>query len=161
MSPRAACRLETLGFTEVYDYVAGKTEWAAYGLPVEGKKASSPRTANVAVRDVPTVGPKDALRTVKQRMERDGRGVAVVVVGDAIVVGTVGPRGLEGDLGAPVESVMSPGPSTYRPDVELAELVPKLKEQDVNRVVITTPDGRYAGVLFRADAEKLLGQQQP
>ncbi len=29
MSPRAAARLETLGFTKVYDYVGGKTDWLA------------------------------------------------------------------------------------------------------------------------------------
>ena len=36
MSPRAACRLESLGFGEVYDYVAGKLDWMAAGLPTEG-----------------------------------------------------------------------------------------------------------------------------
>ena len=29
MSPRAACRLELLGFTQVYDYVLGKADWLA------------------------------------------------------------------------------------------------------------------------------------
>ncbi len=32
MSPRAACRLETLGFAQVFDYTAGKAEWLAYGF---------------------------------------------------------------------------------------------------------------------------------
>jgi hypothetical protein len=41
MSPRAACRLETLGFPEVYDYVAGKADWLAHGLDVEGAGAPS------------------------------------------------------------------------------------------------------------------------
>ena len=43
MSPRAACRLETLGFSEVYDYVAGKADWLARGLPREGEKAGERR----------------------------------------------------------------------------------------------------------------------
>jgi hypothetical protein len=29
MSPRAASRLESLGFTQVNDYVAGKADWVA------------------------------------------------------------------------------------------------------------------------------------
>ena len=29
MSPRAACRLEALGFTRVYDYVDGIADWKA------------------------------------------------------------------------------------------------------------------------------------
>src|SRR5439155_1444970 len=36
MSPRAAWRLETLGFMAVYEYAAGKADWGAYGLPLEG-----------------------------------------------------------------------------------------------------------------------------
>src|SRR6266511_4403171 len=36
MSPRAAWRLESMGFAEVYDYVAGKADWGAAGLPLEG-----------------------------------------------------------------------------------------------------------------------------
>jgi CheY-like chemotaxis protein len=39
MSPRAACRLETLGFDQVYDDSAGKTDWLAHGLAVEGADA--------------------------------------------------------------------------------------------------------------------------
>ena len=42
MSPRAACRLETLGFSDVYDYGGGKAEWLGYGLPREGENASVP-----------------------------------------------------------------------------------------------------------------------
>lgn len=30
---QAAARLESLGFSEVYDYVAGKAEWSAIGCP--------------------------------------------------------------------------------------------------------------------------------
>lgn len=32
MSPRAAWRLEAAGFTSVYDYVAGKSDWLAAGV---------------------------------------------------------------------------------------------------------------------------------
>ena len=37
MSPRAAWRLEGLGFERVYDYVPGKADWFASGLPKEGR----------------------------------------------------------------------------------------------------------------------------
>ena len=42
MSPRAAWRLESLGFTAVYDYVAGKADWFARGLPRAGRLAEEP-----------------------------------------------------------------------------------------------------------------------
>jgi 3-mercaptopyruvate sulfurtransferase SseA len=37
MSPRAACRLEAIGITDVYDYVLGIADWKAAGLPIEGE----------------------------------------------------------------------------------------------------------------------------
>jgi hypothetical protein len=39
MSPRAAWRLEGRGFEQVYDYVPGKADRFASGLPREGKLA--------------------------------------------------------------------------------------------------------------------------
>ena len=37
MSPRAAWRLEGLGFEKVFDYVPGEADWFASGLPRDGK----------------------------------------------------------------------------------------------------------------------------
>ncbi len=34
-SPRAARRLDELGYRNVYDYEAGKVDWRAAGLPIE------------------------------------------------------------------------------------------------------------------------------
>jgi hypothetical protein len=56
MSPRAAVRLETLGFTQVFDYAAGKADWTSTGLPTEGTLADQPRAGDIAQRDVPTCG---------------------------------------------------------------------------------------------------------
>src|SRR5919201_1482529 len=36
MCPRAASRLESIGFEQVYDYVAGKADWGSAGLPLDG-----------------------------------------------------------------------------------------------------------------------------
>src|SRR5919201_1358050 len=36
MSPRAAWRLEALGFKRVYHFVGGRTEWIERGLPTVG-----------------------------------------------------------------------------------------------------------------------------
>lgn len=35
-SPKAAERIEALGYRSVYDYEAGKMDWKQAGLPVEG-----------------------------------------------------------------------------------------------------------------------------
>ena len=54
MSARAASRLATLGFTDLYRYQAGKADWFAAGLPREGAEAHVPRVADVVEREVPT-----------------------------------------------------------------------------------------------------------
>ena len=35
MAPRAAARLESLGFEKVFEYRAGKLDWLAAGNPME------------------------------------------------------------------------------------------------------------------------------
>src|SRR5205807_473692 len=59
MSPRAACRLDALGFAEVYDYVAGKADWLAHGLPVEGEQADAATAGRAAREEVVTCRPQD------------------------------------------------------------------------------------------------------
>ncbi len=39
-SPKAAEKLDTFGFTNVYDYVEGKADWKEAGYPMEGEEAS-------------------------------------------------------------------------------------------------------------------------
>ena len=56
MSPRAAWRLESIGFTRVYDYVAGKADWGSFGLPLEGRRPSSTRVGAHVRTDVPACG---------------------------------------------------------------------------------------------------------
>ena len=50
--PRAAWQLVALGFEDVYDFVSGKAEWIANGLPVEGKGPHYPLVGEVARRDI-------------------------------------------------------------------------------------------------------------
>ncbi len=38
-SPRAAEKLDAFGFTNVFDYEAGKKDWIEAGYPVEGNEA--------------------------------------------------------------------------------------------------------------------------
>ena len=56
MSPRAAWRLEQLGFTAVYDYTAGKVDWIAAGQPTEGPGPTAPRVISALDVTVPTCG---------------------------------------------------------------------------------------------------------
>jgi CBS domain-containing protein len=152
MSPRAAWRLESLGFEDVYDYEAGKQDWAAAGLPIEGTGAARTRAGDVARRDVPTCGLHEHVAEVRQRIRAVGWNVCVVVNDERIVLGLL----REGQLGGEddeAERAMRPGPSTFRPNVDIREMAHFMAEHDLASAPITTPEGRVVGMLLRENAE--------
>ncbi len=160
MSPRAAWRLESLGFTKVSDYVAGKADWLASGLPVEGKLADYPRAGTVARTDIPTCRLTDRLGDLRDRTLDADQNVCIVVNDDRIVLGRLRRDALRGDPGATVESVMESGPTTTRTDEPLDAITERLQGARVGSIVVTTSDGRLVGVLYRKDAERKLGELQ-
>jgi hypothetical protein len=112
MSPRAACRLQTLGFTRVYDYVLGKADWLAYGLPTEGEQANVPRAKDLLRQDVATARVDERVSAVRQRVARSPYGFALVLAQDRTLLGRLGKAALEGNPDAAAQQVMEPGPST-------------------------------------------------
>ena len=156
MSPRAAWRLESLGFAHVYDYVAGEADWFASGLPREGRDAAIPRAGDVARREVPTCGLDDRVGEVRERVRAAGWDACLVVNPDGVVLGRLRGTALAADLETPVEQAMEPGPTTFRPDARLAEVVERMRAKDVGSVVVTTSDGRLVGLLERADVARAL-----
>ncbi len=157
MSPRAAWRLEGLGFTRVFDYAGGKSDWAATGLATEGKYAMLPRPGHLAVRDVPTCGPSEEVRRVAERPDVVERGFCIVTTPDGVVLGRLRKRHLQSERSeAPVADVMEAGPTTVRFDEFLPELTQRMAGRGVGTILVTTPEGTLIGVLYRKDAEKLL-----
>lgn len=151
MSPRAAWRLESIGFTQVYDYVAGKADWFANGLPSEGTAANDPRADSVARRDVPTCLLTATVEAARKRLEGTGWRVCVVVNEERVVLGLLGQDALAADAEIPVEAVMESGPSTWRLNGALTDIHMYMQRHQVSDVVITTSDGRLYGVVRRQD----------
>ncbi len=154
MSPRAAWRLESLGFAQVYDYAAGKADWLAWGLPREGRAAQVPTVGEVARRDVPTCGLADRVADVKARAQAAGYDACVVVNAQRVVLGLLRGRELDADPAATAEAVMRAGPTTYRLDVPAREAGARMPERGVDALTVTTPDGTLVGLLRREDAER-------
>lgn len=154
MSPRAACRLESLGCTNVYDYVAGRADWFAYGLPMEGRLAPNPRVGEFASRDVPRCRLTEVVGDVRRRVREAGWNECVVVSDDSIVLGLLHGAQLESNPDFSVEQVMRSGPATFRPDVSVSSVVERMRKRGVHGVLVTTPDGRLVGLLRREDAER-------
>ena len=156
MSPRAAWRLETLGFTRVYDYVAGKRDWSAAGLPLEGETASIPRAGDAVRGDDVTCSLDETLGQVQSRVKAAGTNVCIVTTDDGVVLGRIRGRALRGDPASTAEQAMRPGPSTIRPDTALAEVVDYYGESGLKTILVTDQDGRLIGTLYIDDARSIL-----
>lgn len=148
MSPRAACRLEQLGFTDVYDYVPGKSDWMAAGLPREGESAQIPYAGDVATRDVPTCPLGDRLATAEKALREHG--LCVVVSADSTVVGVLYPDDLR-DRGsdAMIDETMHPGPTTVRANEPVEALLERMRHADIDAILVTDPEGRLLGLFHR------------
>ncbi len=155
MSPRAACRLESLGFVNVFDYVAGKEDWIAKGLPIEGTVAGVPRVGDVCRSDPPTCRLTDRIGDVSDRVTASGWDLCVVVNEEGCILGRLRAKAFQSDAGVLVETVMEAGPTTQRPDVMLGPLTQRMRERKVDDILVSTADGKLVGVLYRADVERM------
>jgi CBS domain-containing protein len=151
MSPRAACRLDTLGFAEVYDYVPGKADWLGHGLPVEGEHADAPTVGRLARDDIVTCRLDEPVAEVAARVERSPYGFALVTTEGRILLGRLRASAMAEAHDEVAESVMEPGPSTVRPDMLAAELAQRLAKRNLRTAIVSTPEGRLLGVVRASD----------
>jgi hypothetical protein len=156
MSARAAWRLEELGFTRVYDYVASKADWFASGLPREGKAAGVPWAGDLARDDVPRCTPDDRLGEVRERVLASAYDLCVVVNSKQIVFGLLRGDSLSKGPDARARDVMELGPKTKRPNIPVEQLLHSRTDQGVKCWIVTTSHGELLGVLFRSDADRAL-----
>jgi rhodanese-related sulfurtransferase/CBS domain-containing protein len=156
MSPRAAARLEQLGFRQVYDYVPGKADWLAAGWPVEGRSAAALSAGDVARREVFTCRPDQPVDDVLAQMRDAGQAVCVVVDEERVVTGLLRRGTAESHVVATVEEVMRPGPATVRAHEPLGPLLERMAKARVETVVVTDPEGRLLGLVDRTSGEQAL-----
>src|SRR6266542_3595835 len=110
MSPRAACRLEQLGFTDVYDYTTGKADWLAHGLATEGEQAGVLRARHALRGDVATATIDEPIGEIRPRVATSPYGLALVVAADGTLVGRLRAAPLAGDPIVRAEQAMEAGP---------------------------------------------------
>jgi CBS domain-containing protein len=151
MSPRAAWRLESLGFGTVYDYKDGKLDWLAAGLATEGTNAQKARAGALARKDVPTCRLDERLGDVRERVHAAGWDAAVVVNSERVVLGLLRSKELTADGERLIENVMRPGPSTFRPDALATEVAKTMVDRKLESSPITTSDGRLVGLILQKD----------
>jgi predicted transcriptional regulator len=156
MSPRAAWRLERLGFTKVFDFVPGKLAWLAMGWRREGTAAAAPNAGEVARRATPTCALDDRVGEVSEEVLAVGREVCIVVNDAGIVQGRLRGRALEEMPEATAEEAMEIGPTTIRPNEPLEPLVERMHRRGVRTIIVSDLKGRLVGILYREDAERAL-----
>lgn len=147
MSPRAAWRLEALGFTEVYDYVGGKADWRAAGLATERREPGPPRAIEVMSRDVPTCTPDERVVDVIGRLGQSAAPALLVVNASNVVQGRLRPGRVDPEDTRLAGEVMEVGPPTIRADADVAETRERMRKRHVSHLLVSTPDGVLLGVL--------------
>ena len=150
MAPRAASRLETLGFSRVMEYKAGKSDWLAAGLPAAGRRASDPTIASVLRADVPRFGLDDRAGYILDSLQSRRWEWAAVVDSRGVLLGKVTAERIK-NLDARAADIMEEGPSTYRPDVGLEELLGRMHDHRFDKALVTDPDGRLIGLVTKRD----------
>ncbi|MCZ6891993.1 MAG: CBS domain-containing protein [Chloroflexi bacterium] len=156
MSPRAAARLESLGFTKVYDYEAGKSDWLAAALPSGGRLAVEPSAGDVVRGDDIACHLGERPGDVAKRVRAAGRDICIVVNDRHVILGGIRGRALDGDPNALVDDVMQLGPSTIRPDTNLETVVSTLRGDNVKSTLVTDQEGRLIGTVYLEDVERKL-----
>jgi CBS domain-containing protein len=156
MSPRAAWRLESIGFPRVFDYVAGKADWGSFGLAIEGHRPSQTRVGAHLRTDVPTCAPDQRLSDIRDRLRATRWDACLVVNEQRVVLGRLGRSAISRDQGTKVEDAMTAGPSTVRPSLELDKAVERMQAQKLTGLPVTRSDGVLLGLLRRDDAERAI-----
>jgi CBS domain-containing protein len=145
MSPRAAWRLERLGYGPVYDYAWGKVDWLAAGLPTEGTGPRERRALDV-LQPAMTCEPTATAGEAAERARAAGVRSVFVVNEHGVLLGRVDAERAAhpDDL---VENVMAPGPTTVRAHEPLDPLLERMASRGITEMVVTTPEGRLLGVV--------------
>ena len=123
----------------MYDYVDGKVDWMAFGLPVEGE--DGPFLGD-QVAPVATCAVTQTVADARRELSGAGDEAVVIVEADGLAVGEVDENALAGQPDATVLlEVLRPVPSTVRPSVTVASVA----DGGGGGPLVTDSDGRLLG----------------
>ncbi|HEY6397609.1 MAG TPA: CBS domain-containing protein [Solirubrobacteraceae bacterium] len=138
----------------MYDYVAGKVDWRAHGLPIDGEEADAPAAGRLVREDVVTCELDDRVGEVRERILASGYGFGLVTAAGDVLLGRLRRSDLDCDPTLRAEEVMEAGPSTVRPDLAPVALAKRLDKRGLRWAVVTDPEGRLFGIVSRDDLER-------
>jgi predicted transcriptional regulator len=135
-----------MGFSKVFDYMLGKADWSAYGLPLEREEAEPPMVIERIERRTPTGRLNESVGALKRRAQEKGFTLCPVINEEGIVLGVVSEDEWNADPATPAERVMEPGPVTLRPNVSVQQATEYLERIERNAILVTSSDGKLMGV---------------
>jgi CBS domain-containing protein len=142
------------------DYAPGKQAWYQENEPREGKAAEETWIGDVLDAEVPTCRLADRIGDIRERVRASGRDICVVVNDQRIVLGLLRADALKANDSVTAEEAMYFGPSTFRPNLTLEEMLKFQREHNVKTgSLITTPEGRLLGTIGRNDLEATLAHE--
>jgi CBS domain-containing protein len=101
----------------------------------------------------------ERLADVRERVSAAGFETCIAVGHDRVVLGILRSKHLDGDGEQTIEEAMSPGPSTFRPNVSAVQLAGLMADHNLPDLPITTNDGRLVGLLLREEAERVPSEE--
>jgi CBS domain-containing protein len=126
-------------------------DWLARMNPTEGEKVDQPRVGPLARNDVVTCALDAPVEEVRPRIDASPYGFALVLAADGTLLGRLRKSCIADGATGTAESLMTPGPSTVRPDLAVDELRGRLDEKKLKTTIVSTPEGRLIGVVRRSD----------
>jgi CBS domain-containing protein len=102
------------------------------------------RIGSIVDRDVATCDMDTPADDLRGRL--DGSDVAVVL-DNGVVLGVVRSEDLDGRSGEQASELMREAPSTLRANLTVDELDERLRKTGVEDAVVTTPQGRFIGLV--------------
>lgn len=102
--------------------------------------------------DAPTCNPDERLQDVRGRL--GDWDTCFVLDDDGVLLGRLGRSALRRDDDVSAGEAMSDGPSTIRPSARLDWSLRRMETNDLTNLPVTTPDGRFLGLLTREDATR-------
>jgi rhodanese-related sulfurtransferase len=159
LSARAAWRLESMGFQEVYRYTPGKEDWIAAGFDTEGANASRPKLKQYLKTNIQTCLLRDRMQDVQNR--RGGHDVCVVLNDRNIVMGIIEGEAWNANPLVRASEAMNPAPRTFRPDGDPKEIVKELRKDEAETAIVTSSDGELIGILRVGEKKDSHKPQKP
>ena len=136
----------------VFDYVAGKQDWLASDLPIEGQLAQAGIIGKLADRNVPTCFLTEKANAALNRPGEESQDFCVVVDNAGVVLGLLR-NGAVDNGNRSIDQLMEPGPTTFRPHLSIEQMADYAEKKNLDPILVTTSDG-LVGALRTKDLRR-------